>query len=114
MSPNYPLCAELIAQADGLLITAGASMGVDSRLPDFRGGQGFWGASPALGRARLRFEQIASPAAFESQPRLAWGFYGHRLQLYRNTVPHAGFHILRRIGERLANGCFVFTSNVDG
>ena len=45
-------CAELIAQADGLLITAGAGMGVDSGLPDFRGSEGFWGAYPALGRAR--------------------------------------------------------------
>jgi NAD-dependent SIR2 family protein deacetylase len=111
---DYQHCAELIAQADGLLITAGAGIGVDSGLPDFRGTQGFWGAYPALGRARIAFEQIANPAAFERQPRLAWGFYGHRLQLYRQTIPHPGFAILRRIGERLAHGSFVFTSNVDG
>ena len=33
--------AELIEQADGILIGAGAGMGVDSGLPDFRGDQGF-------------------------------------------------------------------------
>ena len=110
----YRRCAELVAQADGLLITAGAGMGVDSGLPDFRGEQGFWRAYPALGRARIPFEHIASPAAFERDPRLAWGFYGHRLNLYRATVPHAGFSILRRIGAALPEGCFVFTSNVDG
>ena len=116
MSPPdvFRRCAEWIDQADGLLITAGAGMGVDSGLPDFRGPQGFWRAYPALGRAGIPFERIASPDAFESNPRLAWGFYGHRLNLYRATVPHEGFHILRRIGERLAEGCFVFTSNVDG
>ena len=107
-------CVELIDQADGLLITAGAGMGGDSGLPDFRGPQGFWRAYPALGRARISFECIANPQAFESDPRMAWGFYGHRLNLYRATVPHEGFNILRRIGERLAAGCFVFTSNVDG
>ena len=112
MSFDYANCAELIDQADGLLITAGAGMGVDSGLPDFRGPQGFWRAYPALGRARIPFEHIASPSAFKTQPRLAWGFYGHRLNLYRATVPHAGFEILRRIGERLSEGCFVFTSNV--
>ena len=112
--PEYQRCAELIAQADGLLVTAGAGMGVDSGLPDFRGPQGFWRAYPALGRARIAFERIANPAAFESDPRLAWGFYGHRLNLYRTTVPHDGFQLLRRIGERLAQGGFVFTSNVDG
>lgn len=106
--------ADLIAQADGLLVTAGAGMGVDSGLPDFRGPEGFWRAYPALGRAGLRFEQIASPDNFHSQPELAWGFYGHRLVLYRATVPHQGFHILREIGDSLTMGCAVFTSNVDG
>ena len=114
MTADYARCVELIAQADGLLVTAGAGMGVDSGLPDFRGAQGFWGVYPALGRARIAFERIANPAAFASQPRLAWGFYGHRLNLYRSTVPHAGFHILRQIGEQMPVGCFVFTSNVDG
>lgn len=106
--------AEWIGAADGLLITAGAGMGVDSGLPDFRGTEGFWRAYPALARARLRFESIASPAAFESDPALAWGFYGHRLNLYRRTVAHEGFHILNRWAERKPAGAFVFTSNVDG
>ncbi|MFZ4536612.1 SIR2 family NAD-dependent protein deacylase [Propionivibrio sp.] len=114
MPDDFQRCAELIDQADGLLITAGAGIGVDSGLPDFRGPQGFWGAYPALGRARIPFERIASPSAFTANPRLAWGFYGHRLNLYRATVPHAGFQILRRIGKLMAEGCFVFTSNVDG
>jgi len=107
-------CAQAIRDADGLLITAGAGMGVDSGLPDFRGTQGFWRAYPALGRARIEFEAIASPAAFQANPRLAWGFYGHRLSLYRRTVPHQGYAILKHIGAGKPAGCFVFTSNVDG
>ena len=47
-------------QADGLLITAGAGMGVDSGLPDFRGTEGFWRAYPALAQAHIRFESIAA------------------------------------------------------
>jgi len=34
----------LIAQADAIIIAAGAGMGVDSGLPDFRGNTGFWNA----------------------------------------------------------------------
>jgi NAD-dependent SIR2 family protein deacetylase len=71
----------LIAHADGLLISAGAGMGIDSGLPDFRGDRGFWNAYPALGRIGKRFVEIANPAAFVAMPRVAWGFYGHRLQL---------------------------------
>jgi NAD-dependent SIR2 family protein deacetylase len=106
--------AELIAQADGLLITAGAGMGIDSGLPDFRGDNGFWTAYPALRAHGMRFHEIANPAAFHSMPAVAWGFYGHRLQLYRNTAPHAGFGALKAIAESVPNGAFVFTSNVDG
>lgn len=110
----YSSAAQLLAQADGLLITAGAGMGIDSGLPDFRGSEGFWNAYPALGRARIQFEGIANPDAFHILPEVAWGFYGHRLNLYRNTVPHAGFDLLQRMAERVEQGAFVLTSNVDG
>lgn len=106
--------AALIAQADALVIAAGAGMGVDSGLPDFRGNAGFWRAYPALATDGIGFMDIASPAAFLENPRRAWGFYGHRLALYRKTVPHPGFGLLRRWGETKRNGYFVFTSNVDG
>jgi NAD-dependent SIR2 family protein deacetylase len=106
--------AELIKDSDGILITAGAGMGVDSGLPDFRSEGGFWKHYPALAKARLGFTSIACPEAFHSTPQLAWGFYGHRLQLYRETVPHQGFSILKDWAEAKPNKSFVFTSNVDG
>lgn len=106
--------AAIIAGADGLLITAGAGMGVDSGLPDFRGDTGFWQAYPALARAQVRFAEIAAPEPFRTTPQVSWGFYGHRLQLYRNTVPHAGFAMLQAMAASKPHGAFVFTSNVDG
>ncbi|MFL9912032.1 SIR2 family NAD-dependent protein deacylase [Paraburkholderia sp. RL17-337-BIB-A] len=36
------------------------------------------------------------------------------MSLYRETVPHEGFSILRRWADRIPRGAFVFTSNVDG
>jgi NAD-dependent SIR2 family protein deacetylase len=106
--------ADLVRQADALIVCAGAGMGVDSGLPDFRGNDGFWKVYPALGRARMEFTSVATPYTFRSDPTLAWGFYGHRLLLYRDTAPHAGFALLRKWGERMPAGCGVFTSNVDG
>ena len=113
-SDLFSKAAEYIQQADGVLITAGAGMGVDSGLPDFRGSEGFWRAYPALAKAGLSFSRIACPQAFKDDPEQAWGFYGHRLALYRRTAPHKGFAILRNIADRLDRGAFVFTSNVDG
>ena len=106
--------AKLIAEADAILITAGAGMGVDSGLPDFRGDEGFWNAYPALAKSKIKFYEIASPGNFEHDPKLAWGFYGHRLNLYRNTKPHVGFRMLQEIAANKEHGYFVFTSNVDG
>ena len=106
--------ASAMASADALLICAGAGMGIDSGLPDFRGQHGFWRAYPAIAKLGLSFEQIANPAWFTEDPHLAWAFYGHRLNLYRQTLPHQGFHQLLGIGLGKRKGYFVFTSNVDG
>ena len=103
-----------IAAADTLIISAGAGMGVDSGLPDFRGSEGFWNAYPPYRALGLSFIDLANPRWFVDNPALAWGFYGHRLALYRKTIPHAGFGILKGIGARMAGGVFVVTSNVDG
>jgi len=106
--------AKLLREADALLITAGAGMGVDSGLPDFRGPDGFWGVYPALGKANLKFESIANPKSFFEHPELAWGFYGHRLNLYRETSPGSSFKYLLDIADSQPFGAFCFTSNVDG
>lgn len=106
--------ADAVRTADALLICAGAGMGVDSGLPDFRGPEGFWRAYPAARRLGMQFHDLANPRWFFDDPALAWGFYGHRLNLYRATVPHAGFAVLQRWAARAPAGAFVFTSNVDG
>ncbi len=110
----FDRAASAVRDADALLVTAGAGMGVDSGLPDFRGNDGFWRAYPPFKKLGLSFVDLANPAWFSSDPHLAWGFYGHRLALYRKTKPHAGFEILRRWSGTKRAGAFVFTSNVDG
>ncbi|MEO5345025.1 MAG: hypothetical protein H7834_01445 [Magnetococcus sp. YQC-9] len=106
--------AHAIQDAEGILITAGAGMGVDSGLPDFRGKEGFWNAYPAIARLGLSFSQMANPEWFRRDPRLAWAFYGHRLELYRQTQPHEGFTRLLQLAKDKPHGGFVLTSNVDG
>lgn len=106
--------ARAIRDAEVLIITAGAGMGVDSGLPDFRGDHGFWNAYPMYRRLGLSFVQAANPEHFEQDPAFGWGFYGHRTNLYRETAPHEGFQIISRWLSRLNLEHFVVTSNVDG
>lgn len=114
MEEAFQKAADAIRAAEALVITAGAGMGVDSGLPDFRGTEGFWKAYPPYRRLGLSFAEAANPEQFERDPLFGWGFYGHRLNLYRTTVPHAGFALLREWLQRFSLDWFVATSNVDG
>ncbi len=111
---NIKKASLLIANSEALLVTAGAGMGVDSGLPDFRGNSGFWKAYPPIAKLGKSFSQMANPQWFETNPRLAWAFYGHRLNLYREITPHTGYKKLLQVGKNKKYGYFVFTSNVDG
>ena len=93
--------AMAIRKAKALYITAGAGMGVDSGLPDFRGPEGFWKAYPPLKSLGVRFPDMSNPKWFDRDPELAWGYYGHRYNLYCKTIPHNGFTILRNWGEKI-------------
>lgn len=105
---------KMILECDAVLIAAGAGMGVDSGLPDFRGNEGFWKEYPVAKVRGLSFEALANPEWFEYDPTLAWAFYGHRLNLYRDTIPHEGFTMLRELCKSKGDNYFILTSNVDG
>jgi len=113
-SDRFTFAAKALKNARTLIITAGAGMGVDSGLPDFRGDHGFWKAYPMYERLGINFVGAANPIHFERDPAFGWGFYGHRTNLYRDTVPHEGFNILLNWAERFDLKTFVVTSNVDG
>jgi NAD-dependent SIR2 family protein deacetylase len=96
LQAGYAAAARLIDQADALVIAAGAGIGVDSGLPDFRGAEGFWRAYPALGRAGLRFEEIASPAAFPRRSGTGLGFLRPPPEPLPRHPPARGFRTIAR------------------
>jgi len=83
-------------------------MGVDSGLPDFRGTQGFWRAYPASRQARPLVRGNGQPGVVQREPISGVGIYGHRLNLYRSTIPHAGFSRLLEIGRSQTAWLFRF------
>lgn len=103
-----------LREADAVIAAAGAGMGVDGGLPDFRGPEGFWNAFPPARALGVSFAELADPRWFEEDPALAWSFYGWRLAQYRSLPPHDGYRILHDFTQRARHGGFAFTSNVDG
>jgi NAD-dependent SIR2 family protein deacetylase len=114
LDESFEKAAEAIRSAKAMIVTAGAGMGVDSGLPDFRGDQGFWNAYPMYQRLGINFVGAANPANFEGDPAFGWGFYGHRTNLYRETEPHRGFQMLMDWADEYGQDSFIVTSNVDG
>lgn len=106
--------AELIADADALIIAAGAGMSVDSGLPDFRGTQGVWTALGSADAAKDGLHELLQGCCFTANPRKAMQFYGHALDVCRQTTPHQGYRLLFEWARKKTHGSFVYTSNVDG
>ena len=114
MMPDLSLLAERFLTSDAFLIITGAGMGVPSGFATFRGEDGLW---PKL-EARLGVSYLdwATPEAWFEDPELCWGFYGTRLQTYREAPLHEGYLALRRLRDaHFSEGnAFWFTTNVDG
>jgi len=92
-----------LKKADGFVILAGAGMGIDSGLPDFRGKSGLWTDE------KTNFVKYSSGNIFHSEPLEAWNFYIERIISYRNAIPHKGYFDLLKLPKDI----FVVTSNID-
>lgn len=106
------LAANLIAEADALLIGAGAGASVESGLPDFRGDEGFWRMYPPAKKLGFCYEDVAGGPWFVEDPEMAWGFVVHCQRLFASREPHEGYHILKRWSDARETS-WVYTSNVD-
>jgi NAD-dependent SIR2 family protein deacetylase len=106
--------AQLIYQADALIIAAGAGMSVDSGLPDFRGSHGLWTTLLPAGMHERDLHAWTQGRCFEADPTQAWRFYGEALRVCEKAVPHAGHGLLLDWAQSKPHGAFVYTSNVDG
>lgn len=98
---------DLITNADGIVILAGAGMSVDSGIPDFRGKDGIWTSEQS------NFMKFATADAFATDPLDAWNFYITRLLCYSEATPHEGYYSLLKLQE-MGKDIYVVTSNVDG
>jgi NAD-dependent SIR2 family protein deacetylase len=104
--------ADAIADADAILCTSGAGMGVDCGLGTFRGrNAGVWAPLKALG---VDFSEMSCPDTFEEDPRAAWAFWRFRHQAYTKSAPHEGYRLVKSWGDAKEGGLFAVTSNIDG
>jgi NAD-dependent deacetylase len=98
--------AESLRRARHVAVLTGAGVSAESGLPTFRDAlTGLW--------ARHRPEDLATPEAFERDPRTVWAWYRMRRQAALAAEPNAAHLALARI-ETLVPRFTLITQNVDG
>jgi NAD-dependent deacetylase len=98
--------ARAAVQAAGRIVAVtGAGISAESGIPTFRGAGGLWRS--------FRPEDLATPEAFQRDPRTVWEWYAWRRGLIAACVPNPGHDALARLALRQGHTTIV-TQNVDG
>jgi NAD-dependent deacetylase len=97
---------EALRDAQRAAVLTGSGISAESGVPTFREAQtGLWVAYSA--------EELATPEAYERDPRLVWKWYTWRRELVEKAVPNPGHEALAEM-ERLVPEFTLVTQNVDG
>jgi NAD-dependent deacetylase len=94
-----------ISSQDRLFVLTGAGVSAESGLATFRGSGGLWNG--------YRVDQVATPEAWEADPRLVWQFYSMRRRDASAAAPNAAHLALARLEEELGERFYLCTQNVD-
>lgn len=102
---DLDLVKQQVAAAQGITVLTGAGISADSGVPTFRGADGLW--------RNFRAEDLATPEAFERDPRLVWEWYNWRRELIRTKQPNEAHKAIVTL-ERRCPLFWLITQNVDG
>lgn len=107
MTPDDHLCRAraYLASARSITVLTGAGISADSGVPTFRGTDGLW--------RNYRAEDLATPEAFERNPRLVWEWYNWRRELIATKEPNPAHIALAQLETRRRE-FWLITQNVDG
>ncbi len=95
-----------LASAKNVTVLTGAGISADSGVPTFRGAEGLW--------RNFRAEDLATPEAFERDPRLVWEWYNWRRELIATKQPNPAHVALVELEHRRPDTFLLITQNVDG
>lgn len=105
-APDLDRAAQLIARASHVFVLAGAGMGTESGIPDFRGPNGLWTRDP-------RLQRMFDLDAYRRDPRLRVAAWRMRMDSeIRTAAPNPGHQAL--VAWEAARRVTVATQNIDG
>lgn len=96
---------EKFKNSKNILALTGAGISAESGVPTFRGKEGLW--------KEYRAEELATPQAFQRDPKLVWEWYLWRIELISNKSPNPAHFALAEL-EKKRSDFYLITQNVDG
>lgn len=90
---------------ENIVILTGAGISAESGLGTFRGAGGLW--------ENHKVEDVATPEAFERDPKLVHRFYNARRQNLGTVKPNAAHEALARLESEHPGNVTIVTQNVD-
>ena len=87
-----------------VFIITGAGVSAESGIPTFRGRDGYW--------RNLDPAKLATPEAFERDPKLVWEWYRERRQRIRAAQPNSAHEAIAKLAQH-ADEFLLITQNVD-
>ena len=106
MTEFAPELIRILRSAQYIAVLTGAGVSAESGIPTFRDAQvGLW--------AQYRPEDLATPEAFERNPKLVWDWYEWRGEIVRGARPNPGHYALAEMQRRVSQSSLI-TQNVDG
>lgn len=106
MSNLIQRAAQALHAARLVAVLTGAGISKESGIPTFRDAMdGLW--------AKFDPMQLATPHAFQANPKLVWDWYEHRRHMVKDVQPNLGHYALVEL-EQLVPQVVILTQNVDG
>ncbi len=93
-----------LSSSRSVAVLTGAGVSAESGVPTFRGAGGLWRNHQATA--------LATPEAFQSDPRLVWEFYNYRREMLAPLKPNPGHFAIAALEERAPEFTLI-TQNID-
>src|SRR5438093_5895934 len=87
-----------------VLVLTGAGVSAESGIPTFRGKDGYW--------RNLDPAKLATPTAFQKDPKLVWEWYRERRERIRQSEPNPAHQAIAKLAA-YAREFLLVTQNVD-
>lgn len=99
------LTLRMLRESKSVVVLTGAGISAESGIETFRGKDGVW--------SRFNVDDLATPEAFERDPKFVWEWFDSRRELLTKLKPNPAHHTVAEM-ENYYEEFHLITQNIDG